>query len=189
MLFRSAILAPPFWIFELRVQIRNERPQKSRSTNLNLNQVKLFIFVRHIGAAILNFKILTSKSDSASPNGIIWRTIASMPTKGLRGYGWSEFSKNRFFYIFSKYNITKIFCENFKMIQWMVLIKDFFNNYRAVKLKTATYFASFWVKKTNFFVSLFQLEPGPSYCAHRTIIYFCNDPVHQLSSHHFCKKK
>ena len=53
--------------FEFRVQIRNERPQKLWSTNFHLNQVKFLIFVRHIGPAILNFQIFTSKSDSASP--------------------------------------------------------------------------------------------------------------------------
>ena len=81
---------PSFSILEFRTQIRNQRPQKPRSTEFDTQQVTFCIFIRYFEFSDLDFKFNATlhkdKSKKLRPchaeHVSIPRSIPSMPTKG-----------------------------------------------------------------------------------------------------------
>ena len=69
--FLSTILDPLFWIFKFGFRIRNQLPQKPPMLHFEARQgiFRFFCFFafllrRHIGSAILNFSILTTRTQN-----------------------------------------------------------------------------------------------------------------------------
>ena len=50
---------PPCLISEFKTRIRNQRPQNSLSTKFYPNQSTFCILARHIGSALMNFRIFS----------------------------------------------------------------------------------------------------------------------------------